>query len=90
MFRAQANERLEAFRQGRQAGTHAQRQEVFGVLAAGAGVQGLALQPGAHHPAAVDGEGAEVGQMLVDITDTHGARMLPPRADESKARRPAG
>ena len=50
---------------------------VLGVLAAGAGIQRLALQPGAHHPAAVGGQGAEVGEVLVNVGDTHGARMLP-------------
>ncbi|MCY1456772.1 hypothetical protein D9M68_576510 [compost metagenome] len=94
MLRTQANQAVEAFGQGRQAVAHAQRQEVFGVLAAGAGVQGLALQPGAHHPAAVDGEGAEVGQVLVDIADTHGARILPPSMERWQAHwracRPAG
>jgi hypothetical protein len=65
----------------RQAIAHGQRQEVLGVLAAGAGVQRLALQPGAHHPATVGGQGAEVGEALVDVGDSHGARMLPLAVD---------
>ncbi|MCY1222939.1 hypothetical protein D9M68_453160 [compost metagenome] len=47
------------------------------MLATGAGVQGLALQPGTHHPPAMDGEGTEVGESLVNIGDSHGARILP-------------
>ncbi|MDT4849567.1 hypothetical protein FQZ97_836910 [compost metagenome] len=78
MFRAQAQQAIQLGGQRWQAVTDAQRQEILGVLVAGACVQGLALQPGAYHPAGVGGLGAEVGEALVNVGDSHGVRILPP------------
>ena len=60
-------------------GAHASRQEGLGLLGLAAFIERRAFQPGTPDAAQVPGVGAELGESLVEVMDTHGARMLPPR-----------
>src|SRR5690606_41156141 len=53
---------------------YGQGQEVLALLARGAGVQGLAMQPGTQDAGDVEGLGAAFGKGLMDLLNAHDRR----------------
>ena len=74
MLGSDAGQIVQLRRQGGHGVAQRQRQEVLGVAPPRALVQRLALQPDAHEPAAMHGQGIEGGETLVEVGVAHGER----------------
>ena len=74
MLGSDAGQAVQLRRQGGHGVAQRQRQEVLGVAPPRALVQRLALQPDAHEPAAMHGQGIKGGETLVEVGVAHGER----------------
>ncbi len=76
MFGTQPRQSVDLGAQRRQPCAHAQRQEVLGLLLATADIERQTLEPGTGHSPDMTGLGADIGEALLQVWDSHRARIL--------------